>query len=303
MSQATQVFELDARAATALATRLRTELPGAEWREAPHARYWVRHDGLVLTVYTSGKAVLQGNATKIAEFAARFLAEASAASTKPTDEPGFTQPTLGSDEAGKGDYFGPLVVAAVLATPDDLEFLRSIHVADSKTLADTKMQVQAGQIERELDHEIVRLMPPEYNQRIAQGNGLNALLADLHAQALGALAGRHPEAMITVVDKFADARVLEAAIARRGVRVPGLLQRTGGEAHPVVAAASILARVHFLAGLRQCSDECATELHKGAGAPVDAVANRVVEIGGKQLLAKVAKLHFKNTQRVKGLTG
>ena len=73
------------------------------------------------------------------------------------------------------------------------------------------------------------------------------------------------------------------------------------EAHPVVAAASIVARVRFLEGLKECEQESGTELHKGAGAPVDEVARRAFAIGGLDLMGRIAKLHFKNSDRVPGL--
>ena len=303
MSQETRVFELAPREVQQLQSTLAASLPkNAEWRSAPHAVFSVKWEGVVLTAYESGKAVLQGK--DLDSVVARHLGSIAASGVAPTKSGAkilletIDVPTLGSDESGKGDYFGPLVVAAVFTTPDDAEFLREIGATDSKLLADARMQTQAGKIEKELDHEIAMLMPVDYNEAIATKGNANHALAALHARALSALAARHPEARRTVVDRFSSSPVLEDAMTTLGFAAPSLDLRPGAESHPAVAAASILARVHFLDGLRRCADECATDLPKGAGDLVDKAARAVVRIGGRPLLETVAKIHFKNTTKI-----
>ena len=307
MSQETRVYEMPAHSLQELEKALKRSLPqGAEWRAAPHARFAVKVEGVVLTAYESGKTVLQGKA--LDEFIEQHLggvegfAASAAMVAKGRELEAIDAPTIGSDESGKGDYFGPLVVAGVFTTPDDMAFLREIGAADSKLLTDVRMMGQAGRIEKRLDHEVRRLMPAEYNERIEATGNANHVLAGLHAEVLGALHSRHQEARRTVVDRFSSAPVLERAITARGFTAPGLDLRPGAESHPAVAAASILARVHFLDGLKHCAEECATDLPKGAGTPVDEAARRVVEIGGMVLLGKVAKVHFKNTTKIPRLT-
>src|SRR5690606_10741278 len=134
----------------------RAELPpDAEWRRVPHARFSVKAIGVVATCYLSGKVVVQGPHADA--FVDRFLADAGATGTPVTGPgvPRFDTATIGSDEAGKGDYFGPLVVAAVFATPDQAPLLREIRVADSKGLGDERAMRLAGLLERQFDHEIV----------------------------------------------------------------------------------------------------------------------------------------------------
>lgn len=303
MSQETRVFEVVPREQAGFQSTLATSLPkDAEWRSVPHATFSVKWNGIVLTVYRSGKAVLQGKDLDAAM--ARYLpgiTGASAAVTAGSGRPRLEEiaaPTLGSDESGKGDYFGPLVVAAVFTEPADAGFLRELGATDSKLLSDARMQTQAGKIEERLDHEVIALGPVDYNRAIATEGNANHVLAGLHARALSALAARHPEARRTVVDRFSSSTVLEDAMSAIGFSPPALDLRPGAESHPAVAAASILARVHFLEGLKLCADECATDLPKGAGELVDEAARRVVRIGGRPLLAKVAKVHFKNTQKL-----
>ncbi|MGE3173332.1 MAG: ribonuclease HIII [Planctomycetota bacterium] len=301
----TRVLTLDAAAARALEERLRRELPpDAEWRRVDHARFAVKALGASVVCYTSGKLVVQGKV--LDAFAREFLDGLAAAAPKAAGAKGaadaplpFDAPTIGSDEAGKGDYFGPLVVASVYIEPAAAAELAALRVADSKTLSDQRMYPMAERIEQRFDCEVRTLMPPDYNARWAADPNVNHVLADLHADAIAALLARHPEATV-VVDRFASEQVLaqrlrQRAAPRRLVQVPR------AEAHPVVGAASIVARVHFLEGLARCQEDSGTDLHKGAGPPADEAARRAFAIGGRALLARVAKLHFKNSQRIEGL--
>lgn len=311
MTQTTRVLKVaGAAAATALQERLVSGLPpDAEWRRVPHARFSVKALGVVLTCYTSGKVVLQG--ADLDTFVARFLDGAPDASksktTKPADtDLAFDKPTAGSDETGKGDYFGPLVVAACHASPDQLGLLEEIGVTDSKALSDSRARMLAGKVEAAFEHEVRVIEPRQYNELHAATPNINTLLADLHAEVHAALFSRvrGPAALgsledTVVIDRFARDALVAGTLAARGVKPGRLVQVPRAERHPVVAAASILARAAFLDGLQRASDECGTDLHKGAGAPTDLAAQRVWEIGGDDLLRAVAKYHFKNTQKVR----
>ncbi len=305
MAQTTRVVKLAPAAAKQLLEQLREALPvDAEWRQVPHASFSVKSVGVVATCYTSGKLVVQGADPDL--FLERFVGGAAPEPSKvasPNSGGGdaplpLDRPTLGSDEAGKGDYFGPLVVAAVHATEADAKALSDLGVTDSKALSDSRARLLAGRLEELLDHRVVVVQPADYNRRHAAAGNLNVLLADLHAEALGDLAGRHPDAHTAVVDRFANEKVVAGALANRGIGFEQLIQVPRAERHAAVAAASILARAAFLDGLDACAEACGTDLHKGAGEPVDVAARRVVAIGGEGLLGTVAKLHFKNTGRV-----
>jgi len=299
----TRVYTLDAATALALEQRLRRDLPpDADWRRVDHARFAVKADGVNLVCYRSGKLVVQGKVLdRFVRDHLAGLAEATAAAAAAGDQAlPFDAPTIGSDEAGKGDYFGPLVVAAVYAEPARADELRAMGIADSKTLADQRMFPMAELVERGFDCAVRALPPTEYNARWAADPNVNHVLADLHAEAIGALLQRHPDATV-LVDRFASEDVLASRL-RRGRCVPQrLVQVPRAEAHPVVGAASVVARVHFLEGFKHCEEDSGTELHKGAGEPVDAAARRAFAIGGRDLLARIAKLHFKNSQRLPGL--
>jgi ribonuclease HIII len=257
----------------------------------------VKAKGLVATLYRSGKLVLQGSG--LDEFEAEFLGGASSpqAAALP-EELLFVKPLVGSDEAGKGDYFGPLVVACVYAEPDQAPELARIGAIDSKSVSDGQVRRAAVAISARFDHELVSLMPEDYNRRYPEHGNLNVLLAELHAQVVSRLLTRHPACARILVDRFARADVLERALRSAGADCSDLVQVPGGERNPVVAAASILARDRFLADLAACEEICASDLHKGAGPEVEENARRVLAIGGKALLEKVAKLHFKTSHKL-----
>lgn len=299
----TRVYALGAAEVAALERNLRAELPAnAEWRSVDHAVFAVKALGASVVCYRSGKLVVQGN--DLDAFAGRFLggfqtAAAKTAAASAARLP-FTGPTIGSDEAGKGDYFGPLVVAAVHAAPGPgADELLAMGVADSKTLTDQRMFPMAERIERSFDCEIRELVPAEYNERWRADPNVNHVLADLHADAIATLLRRHPGAGV-IVDRFGDEKLIASRLQRLGAPAAKLLMVPQAEAHPVVGAASIVARVRFVEGYRRCEEEAGTELHKGAGEPVDKAAQRVFAIGGAALLRRVAKLHFKNSQRIAG---
>ncbi len=308
MTQETRVFKLTASQSAALRNSLNEGLPpDADWRSVPHASFSVKALGTVITCYKSGKVVLQGS--DLDSFEARFLGDGHTAQAKKQAPPQLEllASTIGSDEAGKGDYFGPLVVTAFYATPDDLPKLREIGVTDSKTLSDDRARRLAGLLEQDFDARTLVVDPVSYNQRYAEAGNLNTLLAELHAEALSELLGQHDDTEVIIVDKFAHESLVAKALKRhrksRSIETdPKLVQVTKAEQHPVVAAASILARAAFLDGLALCSEGCGSDLHKGAGTPVDSCARRIVEIGGRDLLSTVAKMHFKNTQKISGLS-
>lgn len=299
----TRVFVLDAARARSLEEHLRAALPpDAEWRRVDHARYAVKAMGVNLVCYTSGKVVVQGKS--LDAFVGEFLGGADSAAQKTRDgdpELPFDAPTIGSDEAGKGDYFGPLVVASVYAEPAQKKELLAMGIADSKTLSDQRMFPMAELVERGFDCEVRVLMPTDYNARWNEARNVNHVLAELHADAIAALLRRHPEANV-LVDRFGDESLIATRLQKKLGHAPKrLVQVPRAEAHPVVGAASVVARVRFVEGFQECEAESGTDLHKGGGEPVDVAARRAFAIGGKELMARIAKLHFKNSERIPGL--
>jgi ribonuclease HIII len=282
------------------ALRAAVEQAGGVEREARGSGELWRYelDGATVTVWSTGTARVQGRGEGRA-LLERLVAEVADPEhpVVPVDLPR-DRPWAGVDESGKGDYFGPLVSAAVCVAPDAAASLSGLGVADSKRLSDARVRALAPQVRELAAWRVTAIAPPRYNELYAQfrreGRRLNDLLAWAHARSLEDLLEAGAEPAYAIVDQFADARVVErrlmAGTRERALRV---VQFPRAEADVAVAAASIVARDEFV---RRLGD-----LPKGGGSPeVVAAARAIAERGGEQALARVAKLHFATTTRVFG---
>lgn len=292
VSQGTLVLVVPPNERKALRDRLPAE--EFEFRSVPHALFSVKGHDIVATLYQSGKLVVQGRTPEA--FVERYVRSAmpGTSARKPAAAP-LAPPervVVGSDECGKGDYFGPLVVVAVRLEPGFGEQLTRSGVTDSKKLSDERALRLGGALRSLLPFAVRRLDPPEYNGIYCRKGQLNDMLADLHAAAIRELA--QPGDCV-LVDRFASETLLQKRLG--DLRID-LIQRPRAEEHPAVAAASVLAREEFLRALAELSEGFAIDLHKGAGPPVDVAARAFLRLHGKERLRDVAKLHFRNTEKL-----
>lgn len=205
---------------------------------------------------------------------------------------------IGTDESGKGDYFGPLVIAAFFCPDGQEGVLAELGVRDSKTISDKKALDLSETLKSGYVHCIVTVGPEKYNELYAKLRNLNRLLAWGHARAIENILERI-DAGRAVTDQFGDEKLVRQALLQKG-RMIDLEQRPRAESDPAVAAASILARAEFLRRIAALSRDWGVSLHKGAGPPVEASAAAFLAKHGAEALGKVAKLHFKTTQKVLG---
>lgn len=226
-------------------------------------------------------------------------AEASV-SASPQNLAGHSGVRIGTDESGKGDYFGPLVVAGVKIHHSMEAKLLAAGIQDSKRISGhTTAMALGGWIESELPCAIRVLMPEEYNK--SYGGNLNVLLARLHAQVIAELAEDN-DAGIAIVDQFANGVVLQREVRALGCGIR-VMARHRAESDVAVGAASIVARGRYLAGLRQLSNEWTIKLAPGAGDPVLKAGAEFVRLFGAESLSKVGKLHFKTTGQILSRAG
>lgn len=208
---------------------------------------------------------------------------------------------IGIDESGKGDYFGPLVIAAVFVDATTQGELKLMEVRDSKKVSDGRILELAPDIKTICPHSIIAIGPQKYNELYAKIKNLNRLLAWGHAKALETLLERVP-CDRAISDQFGNERLILNVLQEKGRKIV-LEQRTKAESDLAVAAASILARAEFLIRLKRLSGEVGTTLPKGASPAVELAAKMIVKKHGQDRLGSVAKLHFKTTQAVlAGLT-
>jgi ribonuclease HIII len=205
-------------------------------------------------------------------------------------------PYIGTDESGKGDFFGPLVVAAVAVTPQDRDRLLALDVKDSKKMTDKKARRIAEDLRGLLPCEVVAIGPEKYNDLYVKIRNLNRLLAWAHARAIENVLGR-TDVTVAVTDQFGDPGYVERALMEKGKTI-SLIQQTKGERFLGVAAASIVARAKFLESLEKLESLHGVPFPKGAGPTVDSAAAEFCRRAGVEQLRLVAKLHFKNSKKV-----
>lgn len=211
-------------------------------------------------------------------------------------QPGSEHKWIGLDESGKGDYFGPLVVAAVQVSTSQTGLLIHWGAKDSKKLSDKRTIELSDKIRKVFPHSIVAIGPEKYNSLYSKIKNLNRLLAWGHARALENLLERG-NAERAVADQFGDERLIREALLKRGRKIR-LEQRHRAEDDLAVAAASIIARAEFLQGLGKLSRESGFSLPKGASDKVKQAALEILRETSEEELKKVVKWHFRTTREV-----
>lgn len=213
-------------------------------------------------------------------------------------------PVIGTDESGKGDYFGPLICAAVCVDETRAEALQSIGVRDSKTCTDCEIRELAEKI-RELcagKFEVIEISPERYNTLYAEltreGKNLNTMLAWGHARAIEELL-KKVECRVAIADQFGDERYILGKLQERG-RSVRLVQMPRAEENIAVAAASVLARARFLEKMAAMGKRYGMNFPRGASAAVIRAAQDFLKKNGTAKLLSVAKMHFRTTAEVQG---
>jgi ribonuclease HIII len=203
---------------------------------------------------------------------------------------------IGTDESGKGDFFGPLVIAGVYMDKNRVERLKNLHIRDSKKISDNVIMQMDYRIRTTCAYSVVVIGPEKYNLLYEKMKNLNLLLAWGHARVIENILLRI-ECPKAVADQFGDESYIKNALMEKGRKI-SLKQMPQGETDFAVAAASILARAEFLRRLSLLSQEAGLALPKGSSALVDDVAKKVLEKFGKENLVKFVKLHFKNRDKI-----
>ena len=274
-----------------------------EFKERQYTIFAAAKDKLQVSVYEKGpKVLIQGKAT---ENFVKFTLEPEILGVaelgyEEVNNPEMFSPHIGVDESGKGDFFGPLVIAGVFINADSARHLLDAGIQDSKRITSDKRIRALSEIIRDtpgLTHDIISLGPERYNQLYKKFGNLNRLLAWGHAAVIENILTLIPDCPMAISDQFANPELLRRSLGERGKKID-LRQRHKAEADIAVAAASILARERFINWLDQTGERAGTTLPKGAS---DAVIQAGIEITnhhGKDVLHKVGKLHFKTTNEI-----
>ncbi|MCL1888243.1 MAG: ribonuclease HIII [Kiritimatiellaeota bacterium] len=272
----------------------------------PHTTLAFEGPNCRVNLYTSGKCLVQGRGAEdfVLYFLEPVVLQSAGLGYEEVLNPENFEPHMGSDESGKGDFFGPLVTAAAYVDKDLILAMQELGVKDCKLMTD-KQTLFIGAKLRELlgkeRHTVVMMGPEAYNRLYGKFRNVNDLLAWAHARCIENLLETVPDCPRAVADQFAGEQAIKRALMKKGRKIK-LEQRHKAESDMAVAAASVLAREAFLRGLYKLGDSVAAALPKGA----TDVANMGIELvkkHGPSVLARIAKCHFATTDRVLAAAG
>lgn len=275
---------------------------GYEFEQRPYMLYFARGPKLTVAVYEKGpKAVIQGKGIEdfiLFTLEPRILGTASFGQEE-EQNPELFEPHFGIDESGKGDLFGPLVIAGVYVNPEIARILRDAGVQDSKAIgSDRRIRELAMAIRKaRVPASVVTVAPPRYNELYRKIGNLNRLLAWGHARVIEDLCELCPDCPRALSDKFANVQVLERSLMEKGRKIL-LDQRTKAESDYAVAAASILAREKFIDWMEEKGRESDITLPRGVSAQVKQAAIALIQAKGPEALETHAKMHFKTASEV-----
>ena len=271
----------------------------------------------VVTLYESGKAVFQGvsadisaqlwierekrlNPTKKIEMTNTEKKEKKEKKEQFVDPKIYYASTIGSDEVGTGDYFGPIVVTSAFVRKEDIPFLEELGVRDSKKLNDDKILEIVPQIVKKIPYSSLVLNNKDYNEKYADGNNMNKIKAILHNKVLLDLSKKYNDYDYIVVDEFAKKYVYYSYLTECKEVCTNITFMTKAEDKCLsVACASLISRYLFIKKFDEIGEQLDMFLPKGASDKVDEVAIEVVEKYGIDKLNDIAKINFKNTLKVK----
>lgn len=272
-------------------------------KEIPYVVFQAVDEDTVITMYTSNKVMFQGTS---ADVDANMWQAVIANDKKETKEDKakndkyYNSSSFGSDEVGTGDYFGPIVVTATYVSKDKIDWLSSLGIMDSKKMTDDKILKVAPQIAKEIPYRSIILSNKEYNEKHSSNDNMNKIKAIMHNKALFQIVNElNVDYDYIIVDEFAREARYYDYIKESTNKQTGITFMTKAEdKNLAVACASVISRYIFLKEFDKLSDSLHIPLPKGAGANVDKVGEEIVEKYGKDKLNEIAKLNFKNTQRI-----
>ncbi|MGJ8634399.1 MAG: ribonuclease HIII [Luteolibacter sp.] len=280
------------------------EEKGFEFVAKPYTIYAAKKGKLSVNVYEKGpKVLVQGKET--ADFV-EFTLEPEITGVLGVkekvvqDEGGMYEPHFGIDESGKGDFFGPLVVAGVYTDGEIARELIRRGVTDSKKInTPKKIRELAAVIKGTpgIFYDVIAIRPEKYNEIYGTFKNLNSMLAWGHSTVIEKLVELKPDCPRALSDQFARKQVLEDALKNKNITLK-LDQRTKGESDTAVAAASILARERFIDWMDAATKKVGFKIPLGASPQVVEAGRRLVKEHGVEVLGKFAKLHFKTTGQV-----
>ena len=282
-----------------------------EEKTPPYAVFQVKQYDCVVTLYESGKVMFQGLGADIEASMWKDLenhfndrdidSEVKAKEEKEDDKTYYYYDAIGSDEVGTGDYFGPIIVTATLVNKDTRKLLEELKIMDSKKMTDEKILRCAPIIMKKIPYVTFNLSNEKFNDLTGKGFNMNKIKAILHNRVLYELSNKDLSYHKIIVDQFTTPRSYFSYLKQENItdKVTKITFLTKGESkHLSVAAASVISRYIFLQEMDKLSKKYGVNILKGASDKVDEVGKQIVKKYGKIELNKIAKINFKNTEKI-----
>ena len=272
-------------------------------KKIPYAIFQAQEEDTVITLYESGKAMFQGTSADVdAAMWGTVLdnTKEKQEEQKKKDQKYHNCSSVGSDEVGTGDYFGPIVVTAAYVKKEDVEKLEKLGVGDSKKITDDKIKKITPELIKIVKYRSMILTNKEYNEKYTKDINMNKIKAILHNKVLYQLMTEEkPNVDYIVVDEFArENRYYEYLNGIPNIQRNITFMTKAEDKNLAVASASIISRYIFLKEFDKLSDSIHIPLPKGAGRDVDEMGEEIVEKYGEEKLQDIAKVNFKNTDRI-----
>ena len=266
-----------------------------------HVRFFAKTDVVTITLYHSGKLVFQGEDAE-AEYKmwdAMLGGTEQPIRTKRPEYNDYFYPSIGSDEVGKGDVFGPVVICAAYLPIDQIERIKRLGIQDSKTLSDDVIRQIGKELIDLVPYSVLTLHNEKYNELVRQGYNLNKMVAYLHNRAILNVYNKINGTPDVFQDQFTEERLYYRYLADEKQVYKKVTFLTKAESkYASVAIASIIARYAFLQQFDHLSKDAGYPLKKGAGAPVDIVLKQILQEKGLGYLEPYAKLNYNNIKRM-----
>ena len=269
----------------------------------PYVVFQAQEEDTVITMYESGKVMFQGVSADVD--AAMWGVQLENTKEKKAEKKKknlmyYNCNCVGSDEVGTGDYYGPIVVTACYVTKDDIPFLEELGVGDSKKIDDSKILKMAPKIAKRIKYRSLILSNKEYNDKYNRDVNMNKIKAIMHNKVLYQVVSEEkPQYDYIIVDEFARENRYYEYLKDQPVIQKNITFLTKAEdISPAVGCASIISRYIFLKEFDKLCDSIHIPLPKGAGKDVDTIGEEVVEKYGEEKLKEIAKMNFRNTERI-----
>ncbi len=267
----------------------------------PYVVFQAQDEDTVITMYESGKVMFQGTSADVDASMWGIVSEQSKEKNTDNSKSIYHNcSSVGSDEVGTGDYFGPIVVTASYVKLEDVSFLEKLGVTDSKKLTDEKIKKIAPEIAKKIKYRSIILSNREYNEKYTKDVNMNKIKSIMHNKALYKLIHEeNPKYDYIIIDEFAkEKRYYEYLNGINDIQRGITFMTKAEDKNLAVAASSIISRYIFLKEFDKLCDEVSLPLLKGASKDVDKIGEELVEKYGEEKLKDVAKLNFKNTERI-----